>query len=535
MVGIVGEPLSSAHGTDVVLCAHTGVVDSVAVVVGYEGRLGPIGLDGDGGDPFWHIPVVALVENTAADAVEVLVGAIAVGVVVVGCIGWRVVVGGDGEAARRAARDGGYHPPHDHAVVAVVLGAHVVVVGQLHLGIVEVEVVGVFVGDDESGVGGGDGGAFGFLEHCAVAYLDVYRQGAELLAFVAVGLGAVIYSRAGLVVHHRGVAAPLHEHGVGMVAADAVGQHDPLHDQGGVGHIAGDPPSRHFAVTVEQLTEELKALQEACFGQQSAVIVYAGGLHIGGFGSEVVEVTQAVGVLVDDAGAVVDGRAAGGGVGVDVAVEQAAEDHRAQVVLIGSVVVVAHKAAHAVASGDVGVGVAVHHAWIVGSVAVAVEQAHQTAAAVGGVGGRRGAGAAHRAREYAHVVDAGRAARHASHGAHLAALADVDTLQHHVADRAGEGREEGLREACEAVGHVGRGVDGGLEGAAEGGNGGEGGDVDVASDDKGGGAAVEGVETRHVGNVGLGAKPCEADKQGGQQAHPFGGPFQDFNCDKSAL
>ena len=160
--------------------------------------------------------------------------------------------------------------------------------------------------------------------------------------------------------------------------------------------------------------------------------------------------------------AAVDGRDVG--TAGDVAVEHAVHHHRLEVVVgcadVGGGgrchVVVTHQAADVGAAGDVGVGVAVDHA------DRAVEQAHQAA----GV-----ARAGERAAEDAHVVYARRAVGGGGHGAGVAAMAaDGHVREHQVPHRTGEGGEEGRGEAADAVGHLRRGVDGRLEGAAEGGD-----------------------------------------------------------------
>ncbi len=113
---------------------HSRIIHFVGVGVGQVDAFGPVGFDGDGRHPFGYIPVGALVEDAiaAAGAIEVLVGAVAVGEVV------STPGVGSGEGAGRTPGDADDLPTRHHAVAVVVFGTHLVVVGQLHLVVVVV-------------------------------------------------------------------------------------------------------------------------------------------------------------------------------------------------------------------------------------------------------------------------------------------------------------------------------------------------------------------------------------------------------------
>ena len=121
-------------------------------MVGQVGAFGPVGFDGYGRHAFGDIPVGTLVEDAIATAstVEVLVGAVAVGEIV------STPRVGSGKGARRAASDADNLPSGDHAVARVVFGTNIIVIGQLHLVVVEIEVIGVLIGDIECELCSGD-------------------------------------------------------------------------------------------------------------------------------------------------------------------------------------------------------------------------------------------------------------------------------------------------------------------------------------------------------------------------------------------
>ena len=249
-------------------------------------------------------------------------------------------------------------------------------------------------------VGGGDCSSRRFLVHCAVAHLNFHRQRPQLAALVA---GLPDLGVGGIDVHHRGVLALLHQHGIGMVGADAVGQQHPFqHIAAAIG--ACGPPACQLALAVEEVAEELETLQETVLGAQGAVVGDTRRLHIGGFEAEIVEVAHAVVARVADDFTTINGRY--GRAACDVAIEHTGEDHRLLIVVGGGggLVVVTHDAADVGAAGDGGVGVAVDHT------GGAVELAHEAADI---------ARAPHRAGEDADVVDAGRTVGGAGHGTHI--------------------------------------------------------------------------------------------------------------------
>ena len=87
-----------------------------------------------------------MVEYAATDAVKILVCTVAVGEVPVRCI---VAIGFYGwiERAGCTAGDVDNFPSSNHSVICVVICAHIVIVRQLNLIVVEIKVHRVFVGD----------------------------------------------------------------------------------------------------------------------------------------------------------------------------------------------------------------------------------------------------------------------------------------------------------------------------------------------------------------------------------------------------
>jgi hypothetical protein len=78
----IGVLCSTTHVGYIISGHHFLIVHFVGVLVGQIGAFGPVGLYGDGTHPFRYIPVGTLVEDTAADAVEVFVSTVAVGEVI---------------------------------------------------------------------------------------------------------------------------------------------------------------------------------------------------------------------------------------------------------------------------------------------------------------------------------------------------------------------------------------------------------------------------------------------------------------------
>ena len=76
--------LTAADIGNILGVTHRSVIHHVGIAVSHIGRLGPVGFDGDSRHTFGHIPVGTLVEDTAANIILVLVGAVAVGEVIGG-------------------------------------------------------------------------------------------------------------------------------------------------------------------------------------------------------------------------------------------------------------------------------------------------------------------------------------------------------------------------------------------------------------------------------------------------------------------
>ncbi len=125
----------------------TGVVDHIAIFVRHVDGIAPVRLNSDAGYSVRHIEIGTLREHTAADAVEVFVGSLTVGIVMIGVVFDAVsgiisiiigvVVNGS---------NGRNLPASHHLVRRVVHRAVVVVIGQLHLVVVVVVAVGIHVG-----------------------------------------------------------------------------------------------------------------------------------------------------------------------------------------------------------------------------------------------------------------------------------------------------------------------------------------------------------------------------------------------------
>ena len=178
----VGVYLSATDPGYIISGFHCRIIHLVGIWVGQINASGPIWLDSDGRHAFGYIPVSTLVKDTVAATctVKVLAGAIAVGEIV------STPGVGSGEGAGRAACDADYLPASHHAVAIIILRAHVVIVRQLHLVVVEVEAVGVLVGDVEGELGGSNCSSRWTLVHCSVAHLYVDGQCAKLAAIIAI-------------------------------------------------------------------------------------------------------------------------------------------------------------------------------------------------------------------------------------------------------------------------------------------------------------------------------------------------------------
>ena len=102
----------------------------------------------------------------------------------------------------------------------------------------------------------------------------------------------------------------------------------PLHHLVLVLDVARGPPCRQFAVTVEQVAEELETLQVACLGHQSTVSVAKLLLgNIRSFSTKEVIVAHALVVInIGDDLSVVD-RSLTVAIGGDVAIEHAVHHH----------------------------------------------------------------------------------------------------------------------------------------------------------------------------------------------------------------
>ena len=145
--------LSATHVWNVLGPNHCSIVYYVGVGIGKVGGLGPIRLDGNGSNTFGYIPVGTLIEDSTTFAVEVLVGAVAVGKVVGRGCNLSIVIGCcvSTRCERACCTAVYFHnlPARHHAVAGIVLGSYIVVERQLNLAVVEVEVLGILVGDVE--------------------------------------------------------------------------------------------------------------------------------------------------------------------------------------------------------------------------------------------------------------------------------------------------------------------------------------------------------------------------------------------------
>ena len=138
------------------------IIDDIQVLIGDVRRRTPVGFNGDGAHAVRHVEVGTLREHTSTDAVQVFIGTLAVGKVIVRVIlrarGWIV---GDCIRITIHSGDAGNLPSGNDLVARVVLGAYVVVVRQLHLVVVEVKAFRVLVRAGEGEAAGGDGGTIG--------------------------------------------------------------------------------------------------------------------------------------------------------------------------------------------------------------------------------------------------------------------------------------------------------------------------------------------------------------------------------------
>ena len=143
--------LSATNISNTISCCHCRIIYHIRIGIRKIGCLGPVGLDGNGSHTFRHIPIGTLVEDTATDGVEILVGTVAVGKVIGSSgnltIGINCCIIATSKATSGTTCDAGNLPACHHAVASIVLGTHFIIVGQLYLSIIEVEMVGVFIGD----------------------------------------------------------------------------------------------------------------------------------------------------------------------------------------------------------------------------------------------------------------------------------------------------------------------------------------------------------------------------------------------------
>ena len=224
--------------------------------------------------------------------------------------------------------------------------------------------------------------------YSAIAHSYVHRQGTQLTTLVA------WFARDGVLgidVNHRGIFALLHQYGVGVVGADAVGQQHPLEHLALAIGTCG-PPTCQLAVAVEQVAEELEALQKAVFGTQGAVVSDTFGLHVWGFQTEIVVITHASIACIRDDCAAIDGGYCG--TTCDVAIEHAVH-HHGLLVVVGrsrSLIIVTNNTSNIGSSRDIGIAVTIDNT------SCPVEQAHQAS---------RVARTTYRAREDANIIDAG--------------------------------------------------------------------------------------------------------------------------------
>ena len=173
------------------------------------------------------------------------------------------------------AGNGDNLPARHDLVVGVVVRAHVVVVGQLHLVVVEIEMRRVLVGDVPGDRCSRD---ISIRRGTARRILDVDCEGSAELASLIIlclrgsGVAGEGFGIGSVDVHHRGIVAGSLQYGIRRGGAYLRGLQHPFLYLVLVAGIARDPPGRQLAVAVEHVAEELEALQEAGLRRQGAVV-----------------------------------------------------------------------------------------------------------------------------------------------------------------------------------------------------------------------------------------------------------------------
>ena len=277
-----------------VSCSFLIFTNHIQIFIGHVCCRSPIGLDGDGGHTVGDIEIGSLREDTAADGIEVFFGTLTVGKVVVGSvevfgigsIGLAIVIVGVGIGVIGQRRDAGNLPAGHHLVVCVVLGAHIVVVGQLHLVVVVVEAVAVHVGARQ-GDGSGSLGVGYLVTVCVeqlgtrglvspvVWSLDGYRQRPAQLAAVVASHRGTVGCIGSVGVDDGGIIALGLEDRIGHGVGDgAVGRLKyPFGHLVSIGDRACSIPSGQLLVAVQQLAIYLKSGQESVLDRQGTVVV----------------------------------------------------------------------------------------------------------------------------------------------------------------------------------------------------------------------------------------------------------------------
>ena len=163
--------LSATNISNTVSSCHCRIIYHIRIGIRKIGSLGPVRLDSNSCHTFGHIPVGTLVEDATTDRVEILIGAIAVGKVVGSgsnlTISINCCISSRSERTRGTVCDADNLPTCYHttrtAIIcrcfSIIVCTHFIIVGQLHLSVIEVEMVRVFIGDDEGGVTVCDGSA----------------------------------------------------------------------------------------------------------------------------------------------------------------------------------------------------------------------------------------------------------------------------------------------------------------------------------------------------------------------------------------
>ena len=305
----------------------------------------------------------------------------------------------------------------------IVSCAHLVVVRQLHLTVVEVVVLCVLVGDVKCK-------AALALSQCSTngitcTQADVDRQRAELTPLVVVhflianinGIGCVM-------VHYRGVGVLRLKNGVRRVRANLRWLQHPLgHDivfTLAVVGIARNIPRCQLAIGVQRMAEELEAVQIAILGTKGTVVV-VDAADVWLVETEIVVVVQALVCVarpeIVDAFAVVDrSLVARGG---DVAIEHTVHHHCTYVVALRRVAIVANDAAHRAAACDIGITEAIDDT---GST---IEQTYDTTYITA---------TTYTAAKHAAVVDASIACSHIGNGACITTLINACTADDDILD-----------------------------------------------------------------------------------------------------